>query len=77
MGPWDDLLAFVFSAGTLTQRQAGRIRLGDGELEQYEFCDQAQAHDRLNEQARRRLRAALRAAGEGTVLYLHDGQQVP
>jgi 8-oxo-dGTP diphosphatase len=29
-GPWDDLLAFVFSAGTLTQRQAGRIRLGDG-----------------------------------------------
>ena len=76
-GPWDDLLAFVFSAGTLTQRQAGRIRLGDGELEGYEFCDVAQASDRLNERAWRRLQAALRAEGEGTALYLHDGEAFP
>lgn len=72
-GPWDDLLAFVFGVRELSDQQVAGIRLLDGELNRFEFCDAAQARERLNDRTWRRLAAALAARSSGTVAYLHPG----
>jgi ADP-ribose pyrophosphatase YjhB (NUDIX family) len=72
-GPWDDLLAFVFGVSALTERQVAGIRLQDGELDRFEFCDETQARDRLNDRTWRRLSSSLTARRTGTVAYLQDG----
>lgn len=75
-GPWDDLLAFVFDAGVLPRDKVGSIRLGDGELERFEFCDEPQAEDRLSARTWRRAKAALGAVRTGSVSYLQEGRPV-
>jgi 8-oxo-dGTP diphosphatase len=72
-GPWDDLLAFIFDAGVLSRERIADIRLVDGELDSYEFCDKTQAAERLRPRARRRMVAALTAENTGRTAYLHDG----
>jgi 8-oxo-dGTP pyrophosphatase MutT (NUDIX family) len=72
-GPWDDLLAFVFDAGVLPRERIAQVQLLDGELDSFEFCDEAQAADRLRPRAWRRAQAALAAARTGRIAYLQDG----
>jgi 8-oxo-dGTP diphosphatase len=62
-GPWDDLLAFVFDGGVLAPDI--HLRLTDGELNGYEFCDAQQARDRLRLRAWRRVQTALCALTDG------------
>ena len=72
-GPWDDLLAFVFDGGALPSGRTADMQLLDGELNGFEFCDEALAGQRLSPRAWRRLRAALDAQRGGTFAYLQDG----
>jgi 8-oxo-dGTP diphosphatase len=72
-GPWDDLLAFIFDVGVLPRERLADIRLLDGELDGYEFCDEAQAAERLRPRAWRRTLAALSAERNGRMAYLQDG----
>jgi 8-oxo-dGTP diphosphatase len=74
-GPWDDMIAFIFNTGTLTGERVAGIRLLDGELNKFEFCDQDQAEIRLGNRMRRRMTAALVARRTNSVIYLHDGYQ--
>jgi 8-oxo-dGTP diphosphatase len=67
--PWDDILAFVFDGGTLTEDQAARIRLVDGEISAYRFCEPADARQRLLPRVAARLDAALEALRSGTTTY--------
>jgi ADP-ribose pyrophosphatase YjhB (NUDIX family) len=73
-GPWDDLLAFVFDAGVLPRDVSAGIRLLDGELEGFAFCDEPRAAERLNSRTWRRVRAALDAGRAGRFAYLQDGE---
>jgi 8-oxo-dGTP diphosphatase len=75
--PWDDLIAFIFDAGTLTAERRAGIRLLDGELNGFEFCDQEQAAKRLKPRMWRRTSAALAAMRTSKVIYLHDGYELP
>lgn len=72
-GPWDDLLAFVFDGGTLTDTQAAHLRPHDTELSATAFMPLETARDLLNPRLRRRLDAAVRALGSGQPAYLRDG----
>lgn len=72
-GPWDDLLALIFDAGTLTADQAAALRVADNELAAFEFCTPDQAQKRLRPYVWARLAAAITAADAGTVAYLHNG----
>jgi 8-oxo-dGTP diphosphatase len=74
-GPWDDMVAFVFDAGTLAADQATALALDDGELDGFEFVVPAEALQRLSERTRRRLDAALDALATGSVFYLRDGER--
>jgi 8-oxo-dGTP diphosphatase len=71
--PWDDLLAFIFDGGVLSPRRVADIQLLDGELDRFEFCDEAQAATRLGPRVWRRTAAALAARRTGRVAYLQDG----
>jgi 8-oxo-dGTP diphosphatase len=71
--PWDDLLAFIFDGGCLSQDQISLLRAADGELQAFEFCTAPQARKRLNPRIWRRTAAALEAAQSGQVRYLQDG----
>ncbi|MGK5532881.1 NUDIX domain-containing protein [Streptomyces sp. URMC 129] len=72
-GPWDDLLAFVFDGGTLTESQAAGLRPHDGELAEVTFARPDMARDLLTPRLRRRLAAALRTAGGEGSVFLRDG----
>jgi ADP-ribose pyrophosphatase YjhB (NUDIX family) len=72
-GPWDDLIAFVFYGGTLSAGLAAAIRLLDGELEGFEFCNEGEAAEKLRPRAWARAAAALAAWRSGTLAYLQDG----
>lgn len=72
-GPWDDLLAFIFDAGVILQPRVADLRPRDEELVRYEFCDHAQAAQRLRPYVWRRTNAALQALTTGRPQYLHDG----
>jgi len=73
-GPWDDMIAFIFSAGVLSRDRIAGIRLLDGELDGFEFCDLAEAARRLSARMWRRTEAALAAQRAGRVIYLQDGR---
>ena len=75
-GPWDDSLAFVFDGGILTQADRGRIRLVDGELNQYRFVPPDDVAGLLRPYVERRVREAAAAADVGGVRYLHNGVPV-
>jgi 8-oxo-dGTP diphosphatase len=72
-GPWDDLLAFVFDGGKLTDDQIADLKLVDGELGAFEFCTEGQAQHRLRPYVWRRIALALDALKTGHVRYLRDG----
>lgn len=74
-GPWDDLLAFVFDGGTLSDAQVAALKLGDGELAAFEFCAKELAEQRLRPYVWRRLVAALDALETGQAAYLQNGRQ--
>jgi ADP-ribose pyrophosphatase YjhB (NUDIX family) len=72
-GPWDDLLAFIFDGGELSDEQVAGLKLHDAELNAFEFCSEAQAAKRLRPYAWRRLAAALEVLNGEQVRYLQDG----
>jgi 8-oxo-dGTP diphosphatase len=72
-GPWDDLLAFIFDGGELSDEQIARIKLRDDELERFEFCTPEQARQRLRPYVWRRVAVALEALATGHLQYLQDG----
>jgi 8-oxo-dGTP diphosphatase len=71
---WDDMIAFIFHAGTLTPAEIDSIRLDDGELDGFAFFDDEEAAARLRPRARQRMTAAAAAARVGATVYLQDGQ---
>ena len=72
-GPWDDLLAFIFDGGELSDERIAGVRLIDDELTAFEFCTPEQARQRLRPYVWRRVASALDALGTGRVQYLQDG----
>ncbi|WP_313949960.1 NUDIX hydrolase, partial [Frankia casuarinae] len=72
-GPWDDLLAFVFDGGALTQQQAQGLRSVDPELAAVRFCSPEEAAQLLRPYVWRRVHVALAVLGGGGVRYLQDG----
>lgn len=76
-GVWHDALMFVFDGGTLTDDQAGRFALPEGELNAVRFVTLDQAEDHLRPSARRRLRTALDVidADMGSPAYLQFGRR--
>lgn len=72
-GPWDDSLMLIFDGGVLDQEQIAGLRLLDGELRAFEFCDQREAAKRLRAYVWQRVSAALSALATGAVEYLSDG----
>ena len=74
-GPWDDLLAFVFDGGELSDDEAAGLRLTDDELDAYAFCTRDQARQLLSSSAAwRRTAVALEALTTGCFHYLRDGR---
>lgn len=67
-GPWDDQLAFIFDGGTLTAVQIAELRPHDGELSALAFVALAEALQHINARLARRLRAAMGAKPEPTLL---------
>jgi 8-oxo-dGTP diphosphatase len=72
-GPWDDLLAFVFDGGELSDEQIAGLKVRDEELSGFEFCTPEQAQQRLRPYVWRRVAVALAALEGGGVQYLQDG----
>ncbi|MEV7930751.1 MULTISPECIES: NUDIX hydrolase [unclassified Kitasatospora] len=72
-GPWDDQIAFIFDAGTLSSDLAARVRPHDDELSEAVFLSAPEAADRLRTRQRNRLNAAVRAIADGGSRYLRDG----
>ncbi|GHF70300.1 hypothetical protein GCM10018790_55290 [Kitasatospora xanthocidica] len=74
-GPWDDQLAFIFDAGTLSPTIAATLRPHDDELSEALFLPGPEAAARLRPRQRARLQAALRALADGQTRYLHNGAE--
>ncbi|WP_331733436.1 NUDIX hydrolase (plasmid) [Embleya sp. NBC_00888] len=72
-GPWDDLIAFVFDAGTLSPDACARLRPHDDEIAACAFFEPTQGLELLGERQRRRLAHALDAVRDRVPRYLHDG----
>lgn len=72
-GPWDDLLAFVFDGGEISDEQISGIRFRDDELSAYAFCTGRQAQQRLRPHVWRRVAAAREALETGHARYLRNG----
>lgn len=75
-GPWDDLVAFVFDGGELTDEQVANLKLPDGELAAFEFCTLVQVQERLRPYVRRRIVRALDSLSASTACYLQDGRSL-
>jgi ADP-ribose pyrophosphatase len=69
-GPWDDLLAFVFEGGALTDEQIARLAPVNDEIRAFEFCPPEEARQRLPPHLWRRVAAALNALESGQARYL-------
>lgn len=74
--PWDDLLAFIFDGGVLSDQQVAGLSATDGELRAIEFCPASEAARRLPPRTSRRLTAAVQALAENRVGYLQDGTRI-
>lgn len=72
-GPWDNLVSFIFDGGVMDERAIANLRLADGELAAFEFCDEGQVRERLRPYVWRRVMAALEALTNGRAQYLQDG----
>lgn len=73
-GPWDDSLAFIFDGGILTAEHQAKIRLRDGELNEYRFCAPGDAENLLRAYVWHRVQRAQIAAATNKTDYLHDGR---
>jgi 8-oxo-dGTP pyrophosphatase MutT (NUDIX family) len=73
-GPWDDSLVFLFDGGVLTAENQARIRLRDGELNEYRFFDLEEASRLLRLYVWLRVQRALAALDGGTTSYLQNGR---
>ena len=71
--PWDDLLAFVFEGGRLSDDHAAGLTILDSELAGFAWCDEIEARQRLRPYVWRRASAALEALKTGQARYLQDG----
>ncbi|MFE2107725.1 NUDIX domain-containing protein [Kitasatospora sp. NPDC059463] len=72
-GPWDDQLAFIFSACLVGDTDEASIEPLDGELAEAVFLPVGEIPALLRPRLRKRFGAALRALDDGRVRYLHDG----
>jgi ADP-ribose pyrophosphatase YjhB (NUDIX family) len=72
-GPWDDLLAFIFDGGELTEDQIAHLQVTDEELRAFEFCTEDQAAERLRPYVWQRLTHALEALRTGRPWYGETG----
>jgi 8-oxo-dGTP diphosphatase len=72
-GPWDDLLAFIFDGGVLTEVQIAQLHITDEELRAFEFCTKEQAMERLRPYVLERLDHALEALRTGRPWYREAG----
>lgn len=72
-GPWDNLVSFIFDGGVMDGSAIANLRLADGELAAFEFCDEGQVKERLRPQVWRRVAAALETLTTGRAQYLQDG----
>lgn len=70
-GPWDDLLAFIFDGGVVSDEQIADLEPRDAELGAFQFCSMDQAEERLRPRVWLRLSAALDALKSLDVQYLH------
>ncbi|GAB2553597.1 NUDIX domain-containing protein [Nocardia heshunensis] len=68
-GPWGDSMMLVYDVGVLTDDQIAALRIGDGELERFEFCTPAEARTRLKPYFWQRVSTALEARQAGTAVY--------
>ncbi|MGI9001763.1 MAG: NUDIX domain-containing protein [Pseudonocardia sp.] len=75
-GPWDDLISFIFDGGELTGEQIAELKLLDGELKAFEFCNEEQARQRLRPYVWQRVAVALDALKTGHVKYLQNGHSL-
>jgi 8-oxo-dGTP diphosphatase len=75
-GPWDDSIMFVFDGGVLVAAELTQIRLLDGELNGYRFCDADEADTLLRPYVSGRMRWAVNALDENLPVYLHNGSLV-
>jgi hypothetical protein len=71
--PWDDLLAFIFDGGALSDQHITGLTDADKELRAVEFCPVSEAARRLPPRIGRWLTAAVQALAEDHVQYLQDG----
>ncbi|MER7768435.1 NUDIX hydrolase [Kitasatospora sp. NPDC096140] len=73
--PWDDQLAFIFDAGTLSPALAATVRPHDDELSEALFLPAPEAAARLRPRQRDRLCGALRSLADGRTRYLRNGAE--
>ncbi len=71
-----EAVMFIYAGGVLTPDREGEIRLPADELRSWAWCSEAEAETRLTELLARRVRAAVRALAEGTMLYLENGRPI-
>jgi 8-oxo-dGTP diphosphatase len=67
---------FIYSGGVLSADRERSIVLPADELRSWAWCTEAEADERLSELLARRVRAAVKAAGQSTTSYLEDGTPV-
>jgi 8-oxo-dGTP diphosphatase len=67
---------FVFWGGILSSREVGSIRLPEGELEAFRFCDIASLDRYLNPHLANRVATALEAQDRGKIVYLENKQMI-
>lgn len=72
-GPWDDLLALVFDAGTLSFEECALLRPHDEEIAACAFFEPPHALELQNERERPRLTHALDAVRDRVPRYIDDG----
>ncbi|MDH6130014.1 NUDIX hydrolase [Kitasatospora sp. GP82] len=73
-GPWDDQIAFIFDAGTISAEDVTTLRPHDDELSEAMFLPVSELRGLLRGRLQRRLDAAVQAIADGQTRYLHDGQ---
>jgi 8-oxo-dGTP pyrophosphatase MutT (NUDIX family) len=69
-------LMLLFDGGILTPEQTAQIQLPADELRGWAWSTEREAGERLSELLARRMRAAMRARAEATVVYLENGYLV-
>jgi ADP-ribose pyrophosphatase YjhB (NUDIX family) len=62
-GPWDDLLAFVFDGGVLTDEQLAELQLHDDELAAFAYCTEQEVQEPGSRQSRSVLILPRKVAG--------------